>query len=43
MSLREFHRTSGRNKQTIQTGDIVQEHNTTNRLMWKAAVQHLVR
>ncbi|XP_071123866.1 uncharacterized protein [Mytilus edulis] len=37
-SLREFHRTSGRNEQTIQIGDIVQVHNDTNRIMWKLAV-----
>ncbi|XP_071138614.1 uncharacterized protein [Mytilus edulis] len=43
-SLREFHRTSGRNEQTIQIGDIVQVHNDTNRIMWKlAVVQDLVR
>ncbi|XP_071176258.1 uncharacterized protein [Mytilus edulis] len=43
-SLREFHRTSGRNEQSIQIGDIVQVHNDTNRIMWKlAVVQDLVR
>ena len=34
-SLHEFHRTSGRNEQTIQIGDNVQVHNDTNRIMWK--------
>lgn len=43
-SLREYHRTSGRNEQTIQIGDIVQVHSDSNRIMWKLAiVQDLVR
>ena len=37
-SLREFHKTSGNNNQTIQVGDIVQVHDETPRSKWKLAV-----
>ena len=37
-SLREFHKTSGNNVQTIQVGDLVQVHDETPRWKWKLAV-----
>ena len=43
-SLREFHRVTGNNEQSIKVGDIVQVHNDCNRINWKlAVVQDLVR
>lgn len=43
-SLREFHRTSGNNEQSIHVGDIVQIQSDCNRIMWKLAiVQELIR
>ena len=37
-SLREFHRTSGRNQQNIRKGDIVIIHDDTPRITWRLAV-----
>ena len=37
-SLREFHRTSGSNNQTIKVGDVVLVHDDSPRISWKMAV-----
>jgi len=37
-SLREYHRTSGNNAQTIKPGDIVLIHDDTPRITWKLVV-----
>ena len=37
-SLREFHRTTGKNKQTINIGDVVLVHDDKPRIKWKLAV-----
>jgi len=37
-SLREYHRTSGQNTQTIKPGDVVLIHDDTPRITWKLAV-----
>ncbi|XP_071123186.1 uncharacterized protein [Mytilus edulis] len=37
-SLREFHRTIGKNEQLINTGDIVQIHNECPRINWKIGI-----
>lgn len=37
-SLREFHRISGNNAQTIKVGDIVQVHDDSPRTTWKIAI-----
>ena len=37
-SLREFHRTTGRNDQNVNVGDVVLVHDDTPRLHWKLAV-----
>lgn len=37
-SLREFHRTTGNNYQTISVGDIVLVHNEKPRCSWKLAI-----
>ena len=37
-SLREFHRTTGRNDQNVNAGDVVPVHDDTPRLQWKLAV-----
>ena len=37
-SLREFHRTSGKNQQTVQKGDIVIVHDDVPRVTWRLAV-----
>ena len=43
-SLREFHRATGRNDQTIKVGDIVLVHDETPRMTWKMAViEQLIR
>ena len=43
-SLREFHRNTGRNEQTIKAGDIVQIHDESPRTNWKLGiVTRLVR
>ncbi len=43
-SLREFHRASGNNDQSIRVGDIVQIQCDCNRVLWKLAkVQELIR
>ena len=43
-SLREFHRATGNNIQTIKKGDVVQVYSDSNRVIWKLAiVQDLIR
>ena len=37
-SLREFHQTTGKNKQTINIGDVVLVHDDKPRIKWKLAV-----
>ena len=37
-SLREFHRATGKNEQTIKVGDVVLVHDDTPRVSWKMAV-----
>ena len=37
-SLREFHRTSGKNQQTVQKGDVVIVHSDVPRVTWRLAV-----
>ena len=37
-SLREYHKTTGRNNQSIKTGDVVLIHDDTPRTKWKMAV-----
>ena len=37
-SLREYHRISGQNIQTIRPGDVVLIHDDTPRITWKLAV-----
>ena len=37
-SLREFHRTSGKNEVAVQVGDVVQVHDDTKRINWRLAV-----
>ena len=37
-SLREFHRTSGRNQQNVQKGDVVIIHDDVPRVTWRLAV-----
>ena len=37
-SLREFHRTSGKNQQTVQKGDVVIAHDDVPRVTWRLAV-----
>ena len=37
-SLREHHRTSGTNVQSVKNGDVVIVHDDTPRMMWKLAV-----
>ena len=37
-SLREFHKTSGNNEQTVKVGDVVQVHDEIPRTKWKLAV-----
>lgn len=42
--LREHHKTTGQNKQTIEVGDVVHIHNETPRCTWKlAVVDELIR
>ena len=37
-SLREFHKTTGTNKQSIKKGEVVLVHDDTHRSTWKLAV-----
>ena len=37
-SLREFHRTSGKNDVAVQVGDVVQVHDDTKRVNWRLAI-----
>ena len=37
-ALREFHRTTGTNEQTVNIGDVVQIHDDVPRNQWKLAV-----
>ena len=37
-SLREFHRTSGKNEVAVQVGDVVQVHDDAKRINWRLAV-----
>ena len=42
-SLRQYHQTTGNNKQTIKVGDVVQIYDETPRLQWKlATIQELI-
>jgi len=41
-ALREFHRTTGNNVQTVRVGDVVQIHDDTPRIQWRLGViEHL--
>ena len=37
-SLREYHRTTGKNDKSVRVGDIVLVHNDSNRIKWKLAI-----
>lgn len=44
MLLREFHKATGKNQQTIKAGDVVLVHDDTPRTTWKLAmIEKLIR